>query len=152
MIEVMKLVLGGGMVEFPGTFFDFDRLQMSPAPSEPVPFYVGGHTEVAQKRAAQVGDGWTSAMMTCAQLADAVTRLNKLRADYGGADGPFEFQAVCVDKFDVAGHRQLAEAGITDNIVIPWLYAGLGFDAPLERKKDSVKRFADTFIHSGWQK
>jgi len=33
------------MVEFHGEFYDFDRLQMSPAPSKPVPFYVGGHTE-----------------------------------------------------------------------------------------------------------
>ena len=47
MIEVIKLVLGGGMVEFHGEFYDFDKLQMSPAPSKPVPFYVGGHTEVA---------------------------------------------------------------------------------------------------------
>ena len=50
-----------------------------------------------------------------------------------------------------AGHREPAEAGITDNIVIPWLYDEAGFDAPPERKKDSVKRFADTFIHSGWR-
>jgi hypothetical protein len=28
---------------------------------------------------------------------------------------------------------------------------GLGFDAPLDKKKDSMKRFADTYIHSGWQ-
>ena len=47
--------------------------------------------------------------------------------------------------------RLLAAAGITDNIVIPWLLDGLGFDAPLERKQDSLKRFADTYIHSGWQ-
>ncbi len=54
MIDVIKLVLGGGMVEFHGEFYDFDKLQMSPAPSEPVPFYVGGHTEVALKRAARI--------------------------------------------------------------------------------------------------
>lgn len=31
MIDVIKLILGGGMVEYHGEFFDFDRLQMSPA-------------------------------------------------------------------------------------------------------------------------
>jgi probable F420-dependent oxidoreductase len=154
MIEVIKLVLGGGMVEFHGKFYDFDKLQMSPAPSKPVPFYVGGHTEVALKRAARVGDGWTSAMMTGAQLAETIGKLNTLRAEYGRADEPFEFQAVCIDKFGVKGHRELAEAGVTDNIVIPWMYpdsGALGFDAPLDKKKDSLKRFADTYIHSGWQ-
>jgi len=151
MIEVIKLVLGGGMVEFHGEFYDFDRLQMSPAPSEPVPFYVGGHTDVALKRAARVGDGWTSAMMTADQLADTIGRLNTYRKDYGRDDKPFEFQAVCIDKFGVDGHRELADIGVTDNIVIPWIFDGLGFDAPLADKQDSMKRFADTYIHSGWQ-
>jgi probable F420-dependent oxidoreductase len=151
MIEVIKLVLGGGMVEFHGEFYDFDKLQMSPAPSEPVPFYVGGHTEVALKRAARVSDGWTSAMMTLEQLSDTIKRINELRAEYGRADRPFEFQAVCIDRFGVDGHREMAQAGVTDNIVIPWVFDGLGFDAPLEKKKDSLKRFAETYIQSGWQ-
>ena len=151
MIEVIKLVLGGGMVEFHGEFYDFDKLQMSPAPSEPVPFYVGGHTEVALRRAARIGDGWTSAMMTLEQLSDTITRISELRAEYGRADRPFEFQAVCIDKFDVDGHREMAAAGVTDNIVIPWVFEGLGFDAPLEKKKDALKRYADTYIQSCWQ-
>jgi hypothetical protein len=57
MIEIIKLVLAGGMVEFHGEFYDFDRLQMSPAPTAPVPFYVGGHTDVALRRAARVPGG-----------------------------------------------------------------------------------------------
>ena len=151
MIDVIKLVLAGGMVEFHGEFFDFDRLQMSPAPSEPVPFYVGGHTDVALKRAARVGDSWTSAMMKADQLAETIRALNKYRAEYGRSYEPFELQAVCIDKFGVDGHRELAEIGVTDNIVIPWIFDGLSFDAPLKDKQDSLKRFADTYIHSGWQ-
>jgi hypothetical protein len=34
---------------------------------------------------------------------------------------------------------------------MPWLLEGLGFDAPLDKKLDSLKCFADTYIHSGWQ-
>lgn len=151
MIDVIKLVLGGGMVDFHGEFYDFDKLQMSPAPSEPVPFYVGGHTQVALKRAARIGDGWTSAMMTCEQLATTISALKALLAENGRADVLFEYQAVCIDKFGVDGHRDLAAAGVTDNIVIPWIFDGLGFDAPLDKKQDSLKRFADTYIHSGWQ-
>jgi hypothetical protein len=57
---------------------------------------------------------------------------------------------VCIDKFGVDGHRELAESGVTDYITIPWMFEG-GFDPPLEQKKDAMKRFADTYIHSGWQ-
>lgn len=151
MIEVIKLVLAGGMVEFHGKFYDFDRLQMSPAPSKPVPFYVGGHTDVALRRAARVSDGWTSAMMTCDQLAETIRTLKKLLAENGRADDPFEYQAVCIDKFGVDGHRDLVAAGVTDYIGIPWVFEGLGFDAPVDKKLDAMKRFAETYIHSGWQ-
>jgi hypothetical protein len=89
--------------------------------------------------------------MTGDQLAETIRVLNKYREEQGRREEPFEFQAVCVDKFGVDGHRELAQAGVTDNIVIPWVFDGLGFDAPLEKKKDSLKRFADTYIHSGWQ-
>ena len=148
MIDVIKLVLGGGMVEFHGEFYDFDKLQMSPAPSKPVPFYVGGHTDVALKRAARIGDGWTSAMMTGDQLADTIGKLEVLRAEYGRADQPFEYQAVCIDKFGVEGHRELAENGVTDYILMPWVRRP---DAPLQDKLDTMKRFADKYIHSRWQ-
>jgi probable F420-dependent oxidoreductase len=151
MIEVIKLVLGGGMVEFHGEFFDFDRLQMSPAPSEPVPFIVGGHTDVALNRAARIADGWTSAMMTGEQIAETIGKLKVLLGESGRAEDPFEYQVVCVDKFGVDGHRELAESGVTDYITIPWVFEGLGFDPPLEQKKDAMRRFADTYIHSGWQ-
>ena len=84
MIDVIKLVLGGGMVEFHGEFYDFDKLQMSPAPSKPVPFYVGGHTDVALRRAVRIGDGWTSAMMKGKQIAETIAQLKALLADAAG--------------------------------------------------------------------
>jgi probable F420-dependent oxidoreductase len=145
-IEVLRLILGGGMVEFHGEFFDFDRLQMSPAPTTPVPFYVGGHTEVALRRAARVGDGWASAMMKFDDLRDTIGRLRTLREEYGRADTPFEIQAVCIDRFGVDGYRQLAEIGVTDVITVPWLFDGHGFDAGIDQKRDSIKKFADTTI------
>ena len=55
------------------------------------------------------------------------------------------------DKFGVDGHRDLVAAGVTDYIGIPWVFEGLPFDAPVGEKIDSMKRFADTYIHSGWQ-
>jgi alkanesulfonate monooxygenase SsuD/methylene tetrahydromethanopterin reductase-like flavin-dependent oxidoreductase (luciferase family) len=130
------------MVEYHGKFFDFDRLQMSPAPTAKVPFYVGGHTGPALRRAARIGDGWTSAMMKFKDLVATMRQLDTLRAEYGRSDEPFEIQAVCIDRFGKDGYREMAEAGITDSIVVPWLFDGHGFDAPLEAKQDSLRKFA----------
>lgn len=147
MIDVLKLILDGGMVEHHGESYDFDRLQMSPAPTEPVPFYVGGHTDVALRRAARVGDGWTSAMIKYDDLVEVITRLRELRAEYGRSDEPFEIQAVCVDRFGSSGYAELADAGVTDIIVVPWIFDGHGFDSPLEAKQESLRKFADKYIH-----
>jgi probable F420-dependent oxidoreductase len=145
-IEVLRLILGGGMVEFHGRFFDFDKLQMSPAPARPVPIYVGGHTEAALRRAARIGDGWTSAMMRIQDLRQTIGRLAELRAQYGRTDVDFEIQAVCTNRFGLDGYREQAEAGITDAIVVPWLFYGVGFDADLAAKQDGIRRFADDVI------
>ena len=139
---MLKLILGGGMVEYHGKFYDFDKLRMSPAPSEPVPFYVGGHTEAALRRAARVGDGWTSAMIKFDELRDVIDQLGKLRAEYDRS-GPFEIQAVCVNRFGVDGYRQQAEIGVTDAIVVPWVFYGVGLDGPLagqEGRHEAVRR------------
>jgi len=145
-IEVLKLILGGGMVEYHGKHFEFGRLQMSPAPTEPVPIYVGGHAGVALRRAARVGDGWSSAMMRFEELRKVIDRLAVLRAEYGRADQPFEIQAVCIDRFGLDGFRQQADAGVTDAIVVPWRFYGVGFDGDLQAKRDGIRRFADEVI------
>lgn len=145
-IEVLRRILGGGMVEYHGEFFDFERLKMSPAPADPVPIYVGGHSQVALRRAARLGDGWASAMMTLDELRETIKRLQDLRADYGRADEPFENQAVCVDRFGLEGYQEQAAAGVTDSIVVPWVMDGVGFDGTLQAKKDSLARFADEVI------
>ncbi|NQE66268.1 uncharacterized protein NG2371_00709 [Nocardia gamkensis] len=146
MIEVIKLVLAGGMAEFHGEFFDFDPLQISPAPSEPVPFYIGGHTDAALRRAARVGDGWTSAMMTYEELRGTIGKLDALRAEFGRSGEPFEIQAVCVDRFGRSGYQDLADAGVTDAIVVPWLADGIGFDGELSAKQGSLRKFAEQYI------
>lgn len=145
-IEIIRLILGGGMVEHHGEFYEFDKLRMSPAPSEPVPIYVGGHTEAGLRRAAKVGDGWTSAMITFAELRDTIELLHKLRTEYGRSGEPFEIQAVCVDRFGLDGYRQQADIGVTDVITVPWLFYGVGFDGALDAKKDGIKQFADEII------
>lgn len=80
-------------------------------------------------------------------LVDVIARLHELRAEYGRADEPFEIQTVCVDRFGRAGYAELEDAGVTDIIVVPWIFDGHGFDSPLEAKQESLHRFADRYIH-----
>ncbi|MFD9964348.1 TIGR03619 family F420-dependent LLM class oxidoreductase [Amycolatopsis sp. NPDC058986] len=145
-IDVLRLILDGGMVEYHGEFFDFDKLRMSPTPPSRVPFYIGGHTDVALRRAARAGDGWSSAMMKFDDLRDTIARLRELLAERGRAEEPFEYQAVCIDRFGLDGYREQASIGVTDVITMPWVFEGVGFDADIEPKLAAIRKFGEDII------
>ncbi len=43
LIEVTQKLWSGQMVEHHGRFYDIPSVQMSPAPTSPIPMFVGGH-------------------------------------------------------------------------------------------------------------
>ncbi len=144
-IEVVRAVTAGGMAEYHGKYYDFDRLQQSPAPSEPIPIYVGGHRPSGLRRAARLADGWCSANTTLEEIRGYIARLRAYLAEFGRAHDAFEIQGMCVDAADLAGFQRMQELGVTDAIVMPWLLYGGGADS-LGDKKDAVRRFADEII------
>lgn len=145
-LEIIRLCLSGQFVEYHGKHYAFERLLMAPAPKSKVPFIIGGHTEPALKRAAKYGDGWTSAMVTKAQLRDFIARLTTLRTELGRGDEPFDISVVCMDAFGVDGYRELSEMGATEIITQPWIFYGGGMNPTLDQALDGVKRFADDVI------
>jgi probable F420-dependent oxidoreductase len=144
-IEVIRAVLRGGMVEHHGRHYDFDRLQMSPAPSEPVPIYVGGLSPAGLRRAARLGDGWVSVMNRESELQGFIGELRRLREAAGREQLPFEIKVVCTDVSDLDGYRRLEETGVTDLITLPWYLYG-GDQNALATKERALERFAETVI------
>lgn len=144
-IEILRACLGGGMVEYHGHHYQFGRLQMSPAPTEPVPIYVGGHSRPALRRAARLGDGWISVVTREEEIARFVRELRAQRVEWGRDREPFEIKVVCADVFDADGFRRLGDAGVTDCITMPWYLYG-GDPTRLETKRDGLLRFAERVI------
>jgi probable F420-dependent oxidoreductase len=145
MIEVMRLLWTGRMVEHRGEFYAFDRLEMSPAPSEPVPIYFGGVSEPALRRAARIGDGWISDIHSTEELRAHCATLRAYRAEAGRAHAPFSVLASANDAFNVDGYRRLEDAGVTHLLTMPWFFYG-GPMIPLAQKQESITRFADDVI------
>lgn len=145
-IEILQRVLAGGMVDYEGEHYQFGKIQMSPAPSERVPIYVGGHSKPGLRRAAKYADGWASAMTTKTQLLGYIEQLTALRQQYGRAEVPFEIQAVCTDVYDADGYRALQEAGVTEIVTIPWMMYGVPINGDLDAKLDGVKRYAEKLV------
>jgi len=154
-IQVIRLLLGGGMVEFHGKYIDFDRLIMAPVPKKKIPIYVGGSTRPALVRAARYGDGWIGIVHAQAEIKAQVAELTALRCEYGRDQEPFDIMLHCPDAESVDDIHRLEDLGVTDLQVAPWtqqsVLAELGVSSmrlqpPLAMKQEAIKRYADTII------
>lgn len=144
MIEVMRKLWSGEVVEHQGDHFQVPPLEMLPAPDAPIPIIVGGLSQAALKRAAR-NDGWVSDLHSTDELAEIRKQLDRHRADLGRAHEPFAVYASARDAWDLDGYRRLAEVGVTHLVTMPW-YFYAGPEADLQGKVDGIKRFADDII------
>ncbi|RLQ21071.1 TIGR03619 family F420-dependent LLM class oxidoreductase [Seongchinamella sediminis] len=154
-IQVLKLLMRGGFVEFHGRYYDFDRLIMAPVPGRKIPIYVGGTTTAALRRAARLGDGWVSVIHNLDEAAGVIAEVNGFRREYGRENEPFEIMMHCPDAETVDDIRRLEDLGVTDLQTTPWterILAEMGVGAsmrqqpPLQAKLEAVKRYADEVI------
>lgn len=128
-----------GWAEFDGEFHTAPRLAMEPTPTERIPIFVGGLSDVAFRRAAR-HDGWVGDLFSIEQAGEIAGRLAAARAEIG-AEGDFSVITALSDAF-LPEHFERAEAaGVTDCWTMPWAYYH-GLDATLEQKLESMERFA----------
>jgi alkanesulfonate monooxygenase SsuD/methylene tetrahydromethanopterin reductase-like flavin-dependent oxidoreductase (luciferase family) len=111
-----------------------------------VPIIVGGHSDIALRRAAQRGDGWVGVYYTREELRAYTARLDRLRAEAGRLDQPFEVIAAVTDALPHAGVvEQLEGMGVTTLMTSAWMIQGLT-NASLDDNKRALDDFATTYI------
>ncbi len=144
MLQVVRTLWSGGWVEHHGEFYDFDKLEMNPAPTAPVPILVGGLSEAALRRAAR-NDGWISDLQSTADLAEACATLRRYREELGASDRPFTIVGSANDAADLDGYRRLEEVGVDVLLTWPWVFY-TGFKSDAQQRVDGIRRFADEVI------
>ncbi|MGI9285925.1 MAG: TIGR03619 family F420-dependent LLM class oxidoreductase [Pseudomonadales bacterium] len=144
-IEVLRKLWQGGMVEHHGEFYDFPRVQLSPAPSTAPPVYVGGANPAALRRAAFLGDGWIGAGNMAAEIPGVIGELNALRQQAGRDHLPFETMIGVKDTLSVDLLKRLQDQGMTSTVSYPFSFA-LGLCSSLDDKKRFMEEFARAFI------
>ena len=141
MLDIMQAFWNDGYAEHHGTHYEFDRSGMFPVPTQPVPVVIGGHSEVAARRAARF-DGYMPMRMLDEQTRHEFALIDALRAEQGRT-GPYErivpwFGA---DRAEVA--RIADEDGITGMMAMPW---PMNSALSLDEKHAAARSFADTMI------
>lgn len=145
MVEVMRLLWSGEMVEYQGKHYQFNTLEMNPAPTAHIPIWVGGISDAAMKRAARLGDGWVTDLQTSDEIIACIEKVRQYRKEYGRDHLPFSVMATPSDAFTVDGYKKLEDAGVTHILTMPWpFYHGETDD--IGKKIDGVKRYADDII------
>lgn len=148
MIEILRGLQTGKYFGYHGKHFDFTELKICPVPGKPVPITIGGHAKPALRRAARVGDGWSSANLKRADMKALIAQLNVYRQEYGTDkrdDYIIQGMLSDIDMFSVDGYREGQEMGMTDITLIPW---GVYYMEPLTlgQRIDYIKRFGDEVI------
>jgi probable F420-dependent oxidoreductase len=153
MVDVLRTLWQGGWVEHHGPCYDFDRLQISPVPTKPIPIYGGGHSEPALRRAARL-DGWIGNAYPPEEALEHLERLNAARRA-AGTLGRTDYEIIVgfLARPDVDLYRRMEDAGVTGTICARWM---VGPGAPsaehvnraadLAAKRQAVEEFATRVI------
>ncbi|MBY0278626.1 LLM class F420-dependent oxidoreductase [Candidatus Binatia bacterium] len=131
--------------EFHGKSFSFGPVKFEPKPVQKPhpPILVGGETDAALKRAAEIGDGWYGVRHTPESVVPVLAKLNELRRAAGRDHLPFEVtvgpSAASLDRDVLA---RFADAGVHRVVSLPWTRA--------REAMDGLARFAERVLeHRG---
>ena len=145
MVEIMRLLWTGELVEYQGKHYQFDALEMNPAPSAYIPIWVGGISEAAMRRAARIADGWVTDLQSSAEILSCVQRIQQYRKEYGRENLPFSVMATPSDAYTIDGYKRLEDGGVSHILTQPWPFY-YGDTQELAKKIDGIKRYADDYI------
>ncbi len=145
MVEVMRKLWSGEMVEHHGRFYDFGPLNMRPPVPHTIPIVVGGVTEAAYKRVGRFADGWIPHAISTRDAQAGLEKIRRYRSEFGRGDAPITAIVPLTDAFDPDGYRRAEDLGVTHVLTAPWLLYG-GSHRSLEDKRSGLMRFADEVI------
>lgn len=144
-LRIIRQALGGDYFEHHSDNFEIGSVKLSPAPTRPVPFLIGGHSKAALRRAARLGNGWISANTDLETLSSLIAQLQGLRSEYPQNDTTeFEIHALNSNLRTPGDCADLAALGVTDICVTPW--NPYQSSLSLEDKLGAIEHFANNVI------
>jgi alkanesulfonate monooxygenase SsuD/methylene tetrahydromethanopterin reductase-like flavin-dependent oxidoreductase (luciferase family) len=144
-VEVIRKLLSGQVVEHAGPHYPFPRLQMQPAPTRPVPIWMGGQNVAALRRAGQYGDGWSGSGQRYADAKVVLETIARHRRDAGRSHLPFDAIVPFLEPPTAEQRAHLVALGMTGTVSYPFPYS-LGPSSTLAQKLDHLRRYGETVI------
>jgi probable F420-dependent oxidoreductase len=147
MIELMKKLWSGDLVDHQGEFYRFSGVRMRPAVGGPIPILCSGESDAALRRAARIGDGWIPPISISSPdaLAAKLEQIRAHRREAGRESEPFSVYWTPGADIDLHDHSDLTRIGVSHIFSSPW-----GFEEAetlgLEEKRDRIAQFGRDVI------
>ncbi len=147
-IMILRGLMNGDYFGFAGEFYNIPEIKLCPVPTKSVPILIGGHSNLALKRAAKLGDGWISAGLSLEDTETMINRINEYRKECGTINHPnFQFQVMGESAYSPDGVRKLEKLGATEVIVaFRNAYEGGQDQRTLEGMINEINWYSDTVI------
>ncbi|MBO0727950.1 MAG: TIGR03619 family F420-dependent LLM class oxidoreductase [Acidimicrobiaceae bacterium] len=143
-IVALRSLLTTGPVSHHGNFWQIEPMYLHPAPSKPIPIFVGGESKAALERTARLGDGYISIPHTLEDLETLMHELRRLRAALAPELPPLRFHLHGSDLRTVGDYRRLADAG-AEAVNIGFWRRGRE-PLAIEERIETMQEFAATVI------
>jgi probable F420-dependent oxidoreductase len=138
MVEALRLLWTGDVVEYHGDHVDFDRLSVKPAAGH-VPIWGGGQSKAALRRAARL-DGWIGTVYPPDDAVAYAEKLREARREAGTLDRDDYEVLLAVYALPTPDLvKRLEDAGVTSLLSAPWMMAQSSWD---DRKR-AMEEFAE---------
>jgi probable F420-dependent oxidoreductase len=137
-VAALRVLWSDGDDTYHGRFCDFTNANSYPKPVQPgsIPVVVGGHTQVAARRAGRLGDGFFPGVFQADQLPPLLDTVRSSARDAGRDPDAIEITS---GAFDYDSAARLVDLGVSRAVVPP-----LAFD--LEKLRSRLGRFSDEVI------
>jgi probable F420-dependent oxidoreductase len=148
MLSALRQLWTGEVVEIKGSNYTLPPCSITPTPSDPIPVYVGGVSDVAIRRAAR-NDGWIGIYHTVDEAHSIMDRIRAARETAGTLDRPFRAMLAVLAEPTPETCEQLEGWGVTDLLAAPWMTSIKAMSAPgpsLAEMVEAVAGFAERYV------
>ncbi len=156
-IQCVRDLNSGEVVSHTGEFYQYDDVIMSPVPTQPIPFWVGGKSKAALRRAAD-NDGWLGVPLMLEEMKGVIDTIFEKRRENGKYEEPFDVVISAMEAYTPEFIDTLDPAGTYHASVLPWTPSPWGRAFWVEEGEDhtefevkvrSMERFRDMMSKFG---
>ena len=128
-IVLMRRLWTEERVTFHGRYFQTDEVALMPKPiQQPVPIWIGGHTDAALRRTGALGDGWLPSFITPEEFAEGKATIHRYEREARRTIEDDHFGTFIL--YHIASSREQALARASDHLLRPARLRDRSLDKP----------------------